>query len=173
MDELDVAVVYPSTRNGWVDPGEVRLNINGQALVEIVGNHYDLAGLTPAELPPSPHLLGEPRNDLSVNGRAALLVCPLCGDLGCGAILAHITGGHIEDEGQKLRSFQPMNVNFGLFPPVTVTKPEGVKRWRGPEKAMAKKKATSLRALEDVGETVVHPPRDESADGEKGAEFDE
>ncbi|MGB3024505.1 methylenetetrahydrofolate--tRNA-(uracil(54)-C(5))-methyltransferase (FADH(2)-oxidizing) TrmFO [Paradevosia shaoguanensis] len=67
-----------------------------------------------------------------------------------GALINHITGGHIEDEGQKLRSFQPMNVNFGLFPPVTVTKPEGVKRWRGPEKAMAKKKATSLRALEDL-----------------------
>ncbi|KFL25295.1 tRNA (uracil-5-)-methyltransferase [Devosia sp. 17-2-E-8] len=67
-----------------------------------------------------------------------------------GALINHITGGHIEDEGQKLRSFQPMNVNFGLFPPVAVTKPEGVKRWRGPEKAMAKKKATSLRALEDL-----------------------
>ncbi|AKR55600.1 methylenetetrahydrofolate--tRNA-(uracil-5-)-methyltransferase TrmFO [Youhaiella tibetensis] len=67
-----------------------------------------------------------------------------------GALINHITGGHIEDGEQKLRSFQPMNVNFGLFPPVTVTKPEGVKRWRGPEKAMAKKKAVSERALEDL-----------------------
>ncbi|MCB1518545.1 MAG: methylenetetrahydrofolate--tRNA-(uracil(54)-C(5))-methyltransferase (FADH(2)-oxidizing) TrmFO, partial [Hyphomicrobiaceae bacterium] len=31
-----------------------------------------------------------------------------------GALLAHITGGHVADEGSKLRSFQPMNVNFGL-----------------------------------------------------------
>src|SRR3954449_7351356 len=36
-----------------------------------------------------------------------------------GALLGHITGGHIvsEDEPGK-RSFQPMNVNFGLFPPI-------------------------------------------------------
>jgi len=67
-----------------------------------------------------------------------------------GALINHITGGHIEDEAQKLRSFQPMNVNFGLFPPVEVSKPEGVKRWRGPDKSLAKKKATSVRALEDL-----------------------
>src|SRR5690606_13567302 len=36
-----------------------------------------------------------------------------------GALLAHITGGHLvsEDEPGK-RSFQPMNINFGLFPPL-------------------------------------------------------
>ena len=36
-----------------------------------------------------------------------------------GALLNHITGGHIvsDDEPGK-RSFQPMNVNFGLFPPL-------------------------------------------------------
>ena len=31
-----------------------------------------------------------------------------------GALLAHITGGHFSKDG----SFQPMNVNFGLFPPL-------------------------------------------------------
>lgn len=67
-----------------------------------------------------------------------------------GALINHITGGHIEDEAQKLRSFQPMNVNFGLFPAVEITRPEGVKRWRGPDKTLAKKKATSVRALEDI-----------------------
>ncbi len=37
-----------------------------------------------------------------------------------GALLGHITGGHLssEDETGK-RSFQPMNINFGLFPPLT------------------------------------------------------
>jgi len=67
-----------------------------------------------------------------------------------GALLGHITGGHIGDEGAKLRSFQPMNVNFGLFPPVTLTKPEGVKRWRGKDKARAKKMAITGRALETL-----------------------
>ncbi len=36
-----------------------------------------------------------------------------------GALLAHITGGHLSAEGDgAARSFQPMNVNFGLFPPL-------------------------------------------------------
>ncbi|WP_061932653.1 methylenetetrahydrofolate--tRNA-(uracil(54)-C(5))-methyltransferase (FADH(2)-oxidizing) TrmFO [Aureimonas sp. AU22] len=66
-----------------------------------------------------------------------------------GALLAHITGGHLatEEEGGK-RSFQPMNVNFGLFPPVEVPREEG-KRLRGKEKTMAKKRAMSRRALAD------------------------
>ncbi|MGB3646231.1 MAG: methylenetetrahydrofolate--tRNA-(uracil(54)-C(5))-methyltransferase (FADH(2)-oxidizing) TrmFO [Mesorhizobium sp.] len=66
-----------------------------------------------------------------------------------GALLNHITGGHIvsDDEPGK-RSFQPMNVNFGLFPPVDVPKEEG-KRLRGKEKTTARKKALSTRALAD------------------------
>ena len=35
-----------------------------------------------------------------------------------GALLNHITGGHIETIDAGPRSFQPMNVNFGLFPPL-------------------------------------------------------
>ena len=35
-----------------------------------------------------------------------------------GALLAHITGGHIETIDAGPRSYQPMNVNFGLFPPL-------------------------------------------------------
>lgn len=64
-----------------------------------------------------------------------------------GALLAHITGGHLGDEGSKLRSFQPMNVNFGLFPDIEVIKPEGVKRWRKADRKKIKKKAVSDRAL--------------------------
>lgn len=65
-----------------------------------------------------------------------------------GALLNHITGGHIvaEEENGK-RSFQPMNVNFGLFPPVNILKTEG-KRLRGKEKALAKKRALTMRALD-------------------------
>ncbi len=67
-----------------------------------------------------------------------------------GALLGHITGGHLssDDEPGK-RSFQPMNVNFGLFPPVEIVKPEGVKRFRGKDKAIAKKRAVAARALSD------------------------
>ena len=35
-----------------------------------------------------------------------------------GALLNHVTGGHIEAIDAGPRSFQPMNVNFGLFPPI-------------------------------------------------------
>src|SRR5690606_37563633 len=69
-----------------------------------------------------------------------------------GALLGHITGGHLAAEGEPgPRSFQPMNVNFGLLPPVSVTKPEGhVGRWKATEKQLARKRAMSARALEDI-----------------------
>ncbi len=70
-----------------------------------------------------------------------------------GALLGHITGGHLlSDEEPGRRSFQPMNINFGLFPPLeagAIRKPEGVKRFRGKDKALAKKRAVSARALAD------------------------
>lgn len=70
-----------------------------------------------------------------------------------GSLLNHITGGHIlsDDEPGK-RSFQPMNINFGLFPdlaPGAIVRPEGVKRFRGKDKALAKKQAVAARALDD------------------------
>ncbi|MGL4488647.1 MAG: methylenetetrahydrofolate--tRNA-(uracil(54)-C(5))-methyltransferase (FADH(2)-oxidizing) TrmFO [Rhizobiaceae bacterium] len=67
-----------------------------------------------------------------------------------GALLAHITGGHLlsDDEPGK-QSFQPMNVNFGLFPPIQLERPEG-KRLRGTEKSIARKIALTSRALDDV-----------------------
>ena len=80
-----------------------------------------------------------------------VLLMPPPATTALGALVNHITGGHLEAEGYSgAASFQPMNVNFGLFPEIGVTKPEGVKRWRGPEKALAKKKAISDRALEDL-----------------------
>jgi methylenetetrahydrofolate--tRNA-(uracil-5-)-methyltransferase len=66
-----------------------------------------------------------------------------------GALLGHITGGHLSVEGEGPKSFQPMNVNFGLFPDVEVPKEPG-KRLRGPEKSAAKKRAQSARALRDL-----------------------
>jgi methylenetetrahydrofolate--tRNA-(uracil-5-)-methyltransferase len=78
-------------------------------------------------------------------------VTPLPLTTALGALLNHITGGHIEAEDPGPRSFQPMNVNFGLFPPLTeaVKSPEG-RRLRGPEKAVAKKRAITDRARTDL-----------------------
>ncbi|MDU6747480.1 MAG: methylenetetrahydrofolate--tRNA-(uracil(54)-C(5))-methyltransferase (FADH(2)-oxidizing) TrmFO, partial [Bradyrhizobium sp.] len=64
-----------------------------------------------------------------------------------GALLGHITGGHIETIDGATRSFQPMNINFGLFPPLAVAptrKPDG-SRLKGNEKTVAKKQALSAR----------------------------
>jgi methylenetetrahydrofolate--tRNA-(uracil-5-)-methyltransferase len=68
-----------------------------------------------------------------------------------GALINHITGGHIETLDAGPPSFQPMNVNFGLFPPlVTAPKAEDGKRLRGPDKAVAKKRMMSARAAADL-----------------------
>jgi methylenetetrahydrofolate--tRNA-(uracil-5-)-methyltransferase len=69
-----------------------------------------------------------------------------------GSLLGHITGGHIETIDAGPRSFQPMNINFGLFPPLDnapTKKPDG-SRLRGNEKTVAKKQALSARALADM-----------------------
>jgi methylenetetrahydrofolate--tRNA-(uracil-5-)-methyltransferase len=69
-----------------------------------------------------------------------------------GALLAHITGGHVETIDAGPRSFQPMNINFGLFPPLASapTRAEDGTRLRGPAKTIAKKGAISARALADL-----------------------
>ncbi len=87
-----------------------------------------------------------------------------------GALVNHITGGHLvhdfgdEADGEndasdkaapssssKRRSFQPMNINYGLLPPAEAPKvgPDG-KRLKGKDKGFAKKRAASERALRDL-----------------------
>jgi methylenetetrahydrofolate--tRNA-(uracil-5-)-methyltransferase len=69
-----------------------------------------------------------------------------------GALLGHITGGHIETIDSGARSFQPMNVNFGLFPPLSRAprkRPDG-RRLPGADKTADKKRALSLRAFDDL-----------------------
>ncbi|HET7850990.1 MAG TPA: methylenetetrahydrofolate--tRNA-(uracil(54)-C(5))-methyltransferase (FADH(2)-oxidizing) TrmFO, partial [Pseudolabrys sp.] len=70
-----------------------------------------------------------------------------------GAMLAHITGGHVETIDAGPSSFQPMNVNFGLFPPLSSAPefdPEGRRFGRGSAKNLARKAALSRRALADL-----------------------
>jgi methylenetetrahydrofolate--tRNA-(uracil-5-)-methyltransferase len=76
-----------------------------------------------------------------------------------GALLGHITGGHLETIDAGPRSFQPMNVNFGLFPPLAAAPTRGPdgERLRGAAKTVAKKKALSARALDDLGRWVGSP----------------
>jgi methylenetetrahydrofolate--tRNA-(uracil-5-)-methyltransferase len=68
-----------------------------------------------------------------------------------GALIAHITGGHLS--GAK-GSFQPMNVNFGLFPPL-----DSEPQTRGKERGRARKQALSARALRDFAHWLGNETR--------------
>jgi methylenetetrahydrofolate--tRNA-(uracil-5-)-methyltransferase len=78
-----------------------------------------------------------------------------------GALLAHITGGHLEAVPTDAdisypRSYQPMNVNFGLFAPLAgPIKSASGERLRGTEKTLAKKRALTRRALEDLDRWIA------------------
>lgn len=70
-----------------------------------------------------------------------------------GALLNHITGGHLSSDAEPgKRSFQPMNVNLGLFPPLAdedFPVPQEGERWKKKEKRAAKKQGLCARALRD------------------------
>ena len=70
-----------------------------------------------------------------------------------GALLNHITGGHLVTIDAGPGSFQPMNVNFGLFPPIeAAVKDADGKRLRGHDKILAKRHAITARAKVDLAE---------------------
>ncbi len=66
-----------------------------------------------------------------------------------GALVEHVTGGYMT--GPKAK-FQPMNINFGLFPPIEnlVYEKTAGKRLRGKDKTRYRKKKLAIRALENV-----------------------
>jgi methylenetetrahydrofolate--tRNA-(uracil-5-)-methyltransferase len=69
-----------------------------------------------------------------------------------GALVDHVTGGHIEGEAETGKSsFQPMNINYGLLPPMETPKvgDDGVKIPLK-ERGRAKKRLMSIRALADL-----------------------
>jgi len=84
-----------------------------------------------------------------------------------GALLAHITGGHllVEEAHERVsdpqgltpdrverparsRSFQPMNINHGLLPPIEAPERDAEgRRLKGKDKGRARKRAVAMRAL--------------------------
>jgi methylenetetrahydrofolate--tRNA-(uracil-5-)-methyltransferase len=65
-----------------------------------------------------------------------------------GALLSHVTGGHLL--GPTL-TFQPMNINYGLLPPLEEVPSEpGAQRSGRGERGRARKYGLSLRALRDL-----------------------
>ena len=81
-------------------------------------------------------------------GRAAAPPPP---ETALGALLAHVVGGHLSDGAGARGTFQPMNVNFGLFPDIAApTRDEAGARLRGKDKGRAKKRAMAARALQEI-----------------------
>ena len=60
--------------------------------------------------------------------------------------------------GNNKNKFQPMNVNFGLFPPINDIKykDENGKSLRGKDKTKFRKKLLSIRALKDIDQWLSH-----------------
>jgi methylenetetrahydrofolate--tRNA-(uracil-5-)-methyltransferase len=90
-----------------------------------------------------------------------------------GALLGHITGGHLAAEGEggarafQPQSFQPMNVNFGLFPPIEApTRDAAGNRIKGKERGAARKRTLTARALADLDRwlATVHHTVEEHSD---------
>jgi methylenetetrahydrofolate--tRNA-(uracil-5-)-methyltransferase len=90
---------------------------------------------------------------LAAGERLGVACTPPPATTALGALLGHITGGHIvvEDAETRSRSFQPMNINYGLLPPAPASDHDGAgKRLKGKDKTRAKRRAVSLRALADL-----------------------
>jgi methylenetetrahydrofolate--tRNA-(uracil-5-)-methyltransferase len=65
-----------------------------------------------------------------------------------GALVEHITGGHLE---AGKGSFQPMNINYGLLPPMEAPRTDETgARIPLKERGRARKRAMSVRALDDL-----------------------
>lgn len=73
-----------------------------------------------------------------------------------GAILSHITGG------ADAETFQPMNVNFGLFPPLENEK-DAMKGIKGKEKGRERKKLLARRAIADCEAWLAASPLKQAA----------
>jgi methylenetetrahydrofolate--tRNA-(uracil-5-)-methyltransferase len=73
-----------------------------------------------------------------------------------GALIGHITGGHL-DAGKG--SFQPMNINYGLLPPIEGPRhgADG-KRLPHKERGRAKKRLMGERALADLDAWISGAP---------------
>ena len=88
--------------------------------------------------PPHP----DPLPPVGGEGNPSLILPPRTTALG--ALLAHITGS------ADAETFQPMNVNFGLFPPIVMSK--------GKDGGRNRKLAYTERAKKDLGQWLTQSP---------------
>ena len=73
-----------------------------------------------------------------------------------------ITGGHIAADD---RSFQPMNINYGLLPPLEAPEKDAAgKRLKAKERGVARKRLMSRRALADIEAWLGRAPAHAAAE---------
>jgi methylenetetrahydrofolate--tRNA-(uracil-5-)-methyltransferase len=73
------------------------------------------------------------------------------GTTALGALIDHITGGHLSTDDGGRSSFQPMNINYGLLPEIEPPAHDtDGKRLKAKERGRAKKRLMSVRALADI-----------------------
>jgi methylenetetrahydrofolate--tRNA-(uracil-5-)-methyltransferase len=83
---------------------------------------------------------------LAAAERLGLELAPPPPETAIGALVEHITGGHLE--GSK---FQPMNINYGLLPPLEAPRvDDDGKKIPPKDRGRAKKRLMSIRAMESL-----------------------
>ena len=94
---------------------------------------------------------------LAAADRLGVLLDPPPPTTAMGALIGHLTGGHLDS---GARSFQPMNINYGLLPPMEAPRvgDDGA-RIPTKERGRAKKRVMGARALADLEAwRAVWPP---------------
>ncbi len=119
----------------------LRLNMSGIHSLRFAGQITGVEGYVESAA------IGLLAGQFAASERAGIKVSVPPPTTALGALLAHITIGHLEGSPES-PSFQPMNINFGLFPPVEVPRPIG--RVPKRERSQARKRAFTSRALTDL-----------------------
>ena len=83
-----------------------------------------------------------------------------------GALIGHITGGHLAGDADDAKNaFQPMNINYGLLPPLDPPTHDADGRpIKGKDRGFAKKRAMSRRALADLDAWLGAKPTQAAAE---------
>lgn len=89
MDKIEILDRVPEQKRNFFLPQECWISINDRGLSEIFRSS-DISIPLEIALLPSRHLLDQPNKHLTIDGRAAVLVCSECGDIGCGALFVRV-----------------------------------------------------------------------------------
>jgi methylenetetrahydrofolate--tRNA-(uracil-5-)-methyltransferase len=155
LENADFARLGGLHRNTFLNSPKVldeRLRLRAAARLRFAGQITGVEGYVESAA------MGLMAGRMAAAERLGLDFTPPPATTGHGALINHITGGHIETTDNNTGSFQPMNVNFGLFPPVDIPRGPDGKKPRGKDKQVARKHAYTARALADFDQWLGLKP---------------